>query len=214
MIGRLRGTLVYKRAPLLMVDVAGVGYEVEVPTSTFYALPDIGKETVVQIHMVVREDAHLLFGFATEAERSFFRELIKVNGVGAKMGLAILSGMSVDAFAAAIRNNDVAVLVRLPGVGKKTAERLIVEMRDKMDAHVSGLAAISTVASLERSSGSNENSSLGDAISALEALGYKPPEASRMARNAQSVLRGAGPVTDGDLPSEQIIRQALKAAAG
>ena len=214
MIGRLRGTLVYKRAPLLMVDVAGVGYEVEMPTSTFYALPDIGKEIVVQIHMVVREDAHLLFGFATEAERSFFRELIKVNGVGAKMGLAILSGMSVDAFAAAIRNNDVAVLVRLPGVGKKTAERLIVEMRDKMDAHVLGLAAISTVVSSERSSGSNENSSLGDAISALEALGYKPPEASRMARNAQSVLRGAGLVTEGDLPSEQIIRQALKAAAG
>ena len=213
MIGRLRGTLVYKRAPLLMVDVAGVGYEVEAPMSTFYALPDIGKEVVVQIHLVVREDAHLLFGFATGAERSFFRELLKVNGVGAKMALAILSGMSVDAFAAAVRNNDVAVLVRLPGVGKKTAERLIIEMRDKMDAYVSGLADTSTVTSPERSSVSNENSSLSDAISALEALGYKPPEASRMARNAQTTLRGIGLVADDDLPSEQIIRQALKTAA-
>lgn len=221
MIGRLRGTLVYKRAPLLMVDVAGVGYEVEAPMSTFYALPEIGSEVVIQIHMVVREDAHLLFGFATEAERSFFRELIKVNGVGAKMGLAILSGMSVDAFAAAIRNNDVGMLVRLPGVGKKTAERLIIEMRDKMDIHVSGLTMPSSMATLVLDGG--ESGPVSDAISALEALGYKPQEASRMVRNAQSVLRGAGsaqsvlrgagPVKDDDFPSEEIIRQALKAAA-
>lgn len=199
MIGRLRGILVYKRAPLLMVDVAGVGYEVEAPMSTFYALPESGREVVIHTHMVVREDAHLLFGFATEAERSFFRELIKVNGVGAKMGLAILSGMSVDAFAQAIRNSDVAMLVRLPGVGKKTAERLIVEMRDKMETHVPGLAAISAVAALEV----DENNPVNDAVSALVALGYKPQEASRMVRQVKS----------DDLPSEEIIRQALKAAA-
>ncbi len=223
MIGRLRGTLVYKRAPLLMVEVAGVGYEVEAPMSTFYALPEIGREVVVQIHMVVREDAHLLFGFATEAERSFFRELIKVNGVGAKMGLTILSGMSINAFATAIRNNDVAMLVRLPGVGKKTAERLIIEMRDKMDLHVSGLTTNSSVATLMLEGGESESSSVSDAISALEALGYKPQEASRMVRSAQNVLRGAGStqnvlrgagsVKGDDLPSEEIIRQALKAAA-
>lgn len=199
MIGRLRGILVYKRAPLLMVDVAGVGYEVEAPMSTFYALPESGREVVIHTHMVVREDAHLLFGFATEAERSFFRELIKVNGVGAKMGLVILSGMSVDAFAQAIRNSDVAMLVRLPGVGKKTAERLIVEMRDKMETHVSGLAATSAVAALEV----DENNPVSDAVSALVALGYKPQEASRMVRQVKS----------DDLPSEEIIRQALKAAA-
>lgn len=199
MIGRLRGILVYKRAPLLMVDVAGVGYEVEAPMSTFYALPESGREVVIHTHMVVREDAHLLFGFATEAERSFFRELIKVNGVGAKMGLAILSGMSVDAFAQAIRNSNVAMLVRLPGVGKKTAERLIVEMRDKMETHVSGLAATYAVAALEV----DENNPVSDAVSALVALGYKPQEASRMVRQVKS----------DDLPSEEIIRQALKAAA-
>ncbi len=209
MIGRLRGTLVLKRAPLLMVDVAGVGYEVEAPMSTFYALPEIGKEVVIHTHLVVREDAHLLFGFATEAERSFFRELIKVNGVGAKMGLTILSGMSVDAFAQAIRNSDVAMLVRLPGVGKKTAERLIVEMRDKMEDRVIDPATISSMAALE----ADESNPINDAISALIALGYKPQEASRMVRNAQNVLRGAGSMKSDDLSSEEIIRQALKAAA-
>jgi Holliday junction DNA helicase RuvA len=199
MIGRLRCTLAYKRAPQLMVDVAGVGYEVEAPMSTFYALPETGGEVVIHTHMVVREDAHLLFGFATEAERSFFRELIKVNGVGAKMGLTILSGMSVDAFAVAIRNSDVAMLVRLPGVGKKTAERLIVEMRDKVEDRVTDPAAITSMALLEV----EENSPVNDAVSALVALGYKPQEASRMVRN----------VKGSDLPSEEIIRQALKAAA-
>jgi len=199
MIGRLRGTLVFKRAPLLMVDVGGIGYEIEAPMSTFYALPETGKEVVIHTHMVVREDAHLLFGFATEGERSFFRELIKVNGIGAKMGLTILSGMSIDAFAQAIRNSDVAMLVRLPGIGKKTAERLIVEMRDKMETRATDPAAISSMAVQEV----EENNPISDAVSALAALGYKPLEASRMVRNVKS---------DG-LPSEEIIRLALKAAA-
>ena len=199
MIGRLRGTLVFKRAPLLMVDVAGVGYEIEAPMSTFYALPEAGREVVIHTHMVVREDAHLLFGFATEAERSFFRELIKVNGVGAKMGLAILSGMSVDAFIQAIRKSDISSLIRLPGVGKKTAERLIVEMRDKMEDRVTDIATITSIPALEV----EENNPVSDAVSALVALGYKPQEASRM----------VGKVKSDGLPSEEIIRQALKAMA-
>jgi Holliday junction DNA helicase RuvA len=199
MIGRLRGKLIVKRAPQLLVDVNGVGYEVEAPMSTFYALPEVGDEVVLHTHLVVREDAHLLFGFASEAERGFFRNLIKINGVGAKMGLAILSGMSFDAFARCVQENDVASLVRLPGVGKKTAERLIVEMRDKLEA--------STEAALPRAAevtAPAANDPLADAVSALVALGYKPNEASRMVRGVNC---------DG-LDSEEIIRQALKAAAG
>lgn len=199
MIGRLRGKLVVKRAPLLLVDVNGVGYEVEAPMSTFYALPELGAEVVLHTHLVVREDAHLLFGFASEAERGFFRDLIRINGVGAKMGLAILSGMSFDAFARCVRENDVASLVRLPGVGKKTAERLIVEMRDRLDAKAEG--------ALPRPAGDVAQAAadpVADAVSALVALGYKPNEASRMVRAVSC---------DG-LASEEIIRQALKAAAG
>ena len=199
MIGRLRGKLIVKRAPVLLVDVGGVGYEVEAPMSTFYALPEIGDELVLYTHFVVREDAHLLYGFASEAERSFFRDLIKINGVGAKMGLAILSGMSFDTFARCVRENDVASLVRLPGVGKKTAERLIVEMKDKLEARgESSLPQAVNVSPL------HDNDPVSDAVSALVALGYKPNEASRMVRGVKC---------DG-LASEEIIRQALKAAAG
>jgi len=198
MIGRLRGKLIVKRAPQLLVDVNGVGYEVEAPMSTFYNLPELGDEVLLHTHMVVREDAQLLYGFGSEAERSFFRDLVKVNGVGAKMGLAILSGMSVDAFVRCVRESDVVSLVRLPGVGKKTAERLIVEMKDKLDKLAeTALPQSSTIVTVEL------NDSVGDAISALESLGYKPSEASRMARA----------VKGDDLTSEDIIRQALKGAA-
>ncbi len=200
MIGRLRGKLVLKRAPQLMVDVGGVGYEVDAPMSTFYVLPELGDEVVLYTHMVVREDAQLLYGFATDAERGFFRELIKVNGVGAKMGLTILSGMSADAFAMCVREGDVASLVRLPGVGKKTAERLIVEMKDKMEARAEN-ALPQTINALDEPPQANH---INDAISALIALGYKPQEAARMVRGVK---------TEG-LPSEEIIRQALKGAAG
>lgn len=198
MIGRLRGKLLVKRAPGLLVDVNGVGYELEAPMSTFYTLPEIGAEVVLHTHLVVREDAHLLFGFASEAERGFFRNLIKINGVGAKMGLAILSGMSFDAFARCVQENDVASLVLLPGVGKKTAERLIVEMRDKLEIK----AEITLPQHAEVAPGVDDP--LADAVSALVALGYKANEASRMVR---------GVSCDG-LGSEEIIRQALKAAAG
>ncbi len=200
MIGRLRGKLIEKRAPRLMVDVGGVGYEVDAPMSTFYVLPELGDEVVLYTHMVVREDAQLLYGFATESERRFFRELIKVNGVGAKMGLTILSGMSADAFALCIRDGDVASLVRLPGVGKKTAERLIVEMKDKLDVGAES-ALPQAVSAVDTPPEANP---VSDAVSALIALGYKPQEASRMVRG----------VKGDDLASEEIIRQALKGAAG
>jgi len=199
MIGRLRGKLIVKRAPQLLVDVNGVGYEVEAPMSTFYNLPELGEDVLLHTHMVVREDAQLLFGFASEAERRFFRDLIKVNGVGAKMGLAILSGMSADAFARCVREGDVASLVRLPGVGKKTAERLIVEMKDKLDKMDETSLPQSSVAAQAVAS-----DPISDAVSALVALGYKPNEASHMVRTLKC---------DG-LASEEIIRQALKGAAG
>lgn len=198
MIGRLRGKLIVKRAPQLLVDVNGVGYEVEAPMSTFYNLPELGDEVLLHTHMVVREDAQLLYGFGSEAERSFFRNLIKINGVGAKMGLAILSGMSADAFARCVSENDVASLVRLPGVGKKTAERLIVEMKDKLDK-VTGIDLPQNVTAPV----AEVNDPAGDAVSALVSLGYKPNEASRMVRA----------VKGDDLASEEIIRQALKGAA-
>ena len=199
MIGRLRGKLIIKRAPQLLVDVNGVGYEVDAPMSSFYALPDLGEEVTLFTHMVVREDAQLLYAFATEAERSFFRKLIKINGVGAKMALAILSGMSVDAFARCIQEGDVASLVRLPGVGKKTAERLIVEMKDKLQAEIESSLPSGVVVEVA----AQVDDPLEDALSALVALGYKANEAQRMVKAIKP---------DG-LASEEIIRQALKGAA-
>ena len=198
MIGRLRGTLVVKQAPQLLIDVNGIGYEVSAPMSTFYSLPEIGETITLHTHLVVREDAHTLYGFATENERAMFRALIKVNGVGAKLALTILSGISAEDFIRCVMDNDIAGLTRLPGVGKKTAERLIIEMRDKLK----DWGAVTT----------NESPNLAlvqpadavaDAVSALIALGYKPPEASKMVRVVDAK----------DLPSEEIIRQALQAVA-
>jgi len=200
MIGRLRGTLVEKQPPLLLLDVGGVGYEVEAPMGTFYQLPEIGATVILHTHLVVREDAHLLFGFATESERRLFRTLIKVNGVGAKLALTILSGINADEFARCVQDNDTASLVRLPGVGKKTAERLIVEMRDRL-ADWEGavlLPGTSPAAPAEPSAASE----MKDAISALVSLGYKPPEASRLVSKVESE----------GLSSEEIIRAALKQA--
>lgn len=196
MIGRLRGTLLDKKPPQLLLEVGGVGYEVEAPMSTFYQLPASGSEVILHTHLVVREDAHLLFGFASARERSLFRALLKVNGVGAKMALAILSGMNADTFARCIQENDTASLTRLPGIGKKTAERLIVEMRDRLaDWQEAGVLPVA----MPTASAHDE---VKDAVSALVALGYKPPEASRMV---------SGVITDGR-SSEEIIREALKGA--
>lgn len=197
MIGRLRGSLISKQAPVILLDVHGVGYEVEAPMSTFYKLPAIGEEVVLHTHLVVREDAQQLFGFATEDERSLFRSLIRINGVGARLALAILSGMGLDEFVHCVLDRDIAALTRLPGVGKKTAERLLVEMRDKVEhwQPVSATAAGSpggTVIGL--------NNPVSDAVNALVALGYKPHEASRMVRGIDAT----------DLASDEIIRRALQ----
>ncbi len=199
MIGRLRGTLLVKQAPYLLVDVNGVGYEVDAPMSTFYKLPEQGNEVTLHIHMVVREDSMTLYGFVSEAERSLFRSLVKINGVGARLALTILSGISVDEFAVCVEQQDSASLVRLPGIGKKTAERLIIEMRDRLkdlSLAETTTAAISAGESVDP---------VQDAVSALIALGYKPPEASRMIRSVS---------TADAMDSEELIRLALQSAVG
>lgn len=202
MIGRLRGTLLVKQAPALLIDVNGVGYEVESPMSTFYQLPDIDQPVVLHIHMVVREDAQLLYGFASLEERALFRTLIKVNGVGAKLALTILSGISADDFVRCVRDEDSASLVRLPGIGKKTAERLIIEMRDRFkDWHGGELDAELPTGSTSMAMPVADDPAK-EALSALVALGYKPQEASRFINSLD---------TDG-LSSEQIIRASLQAA--
>lgn len=200
MIGRLRGTLAQKQPPLLLIDVGGIGYEVEAPMSTFYQLPAIGETVVLHTHLVVRDDAHLLFGFASESERRLFRTLIKVNGVGAKLALTILSGINAEDFARCVQDNDTAALVRLPGVGKKTAERLIIEMRDRL-ADWEGDVTLPGTATTQVASAPARDETR-DAISALISLGYKPPEASRLVSKVE---------TEG-LSSEEIIRAALKQA--
>ena len=200
MIGRLRGMLIWKQAPHLLLDVQGVGYEIEAPMTTFYELPSVGSEITLHTHLAVREDAHLLFGFATERERVLFRQLLKVNGIGAKMALTILSGIAADAFARCVRDNDIATLTRLPGVGKKTAERLIIEMRDKVLGAGSATEILGVGVAM---AGAIADAPMNDAVSALTSLGYKPSEASRMVQGIN--------VTG--LTSEEIIRRALQAAA-
>jgi Holliday junction DNA helicase RuvA len=196
MIGRLRGILASKQPPSLLLDVAGVGYEIEAPMSTFYELPELGREVTLHIHMAVKEDAHTLYGFAKEPERSLFRTLIKVSGVGAKTALSILSGVSVDDFARLIQRADIAALQRIPGIGKKTAERLIVEMKDKVNAVGGSAAAVLG----ER--GAVPNDPVTEASVALQALGYKPAEVSKLVQAAAQ---------PGD-SAEMIIRKALKSA--
>jgi len=198
-IGFLRGKLVHKAPPFLIMDVNGVGYEVEAPMTTFYDLPSLNEEIKLHTHLVVREDAHILFGFSAEAERTLFRALIKVNGVGPKLALTILSGQSAEEFYRCIQDNDSQALVRLPGVGKKTAERLIIEMRDRLpDLGVSGSASTDTVGIKISTAGSPKQ----EAISALCSLGYKPLDASKMIQNIS---------TEGKT-CEDIIRLALQGA--
>jgi len=199
MIGFLRGVLVAKKPPSLLVDVRGVGYEVDAPMSTFYGLPEPGAEVTLFTHLSIREDAHSLFGFITESERSLFRTLIKVNGIGARLALGILSGLSAEEFHRAVEYQDTARLVRLPGVGKKTAERLIIELRDRIGEL--GLDPTAIVLPGGRAAAPAINP-MDDAISALVALGYKLPEASRMVQSLE---------TEG-LGSEAIIRLALQAS--
>jgi holliday junction DNA helicase RuvA len=194
MIGAVRGRIASKAPPQLTVDVGGLGYELEAPMSTFFHLPPIGAEVSLLTHLVVREDAHVLYAFATEEERRLFRSLIRVSGVGPKIALALLSGMSVAAFARCVQSEDVAALTRVPGIGRKTAERLIVEMRDRLSPPPppAGAAAAPPGDSPE-----------GEAYGALVALGYRPAEATRL-------LRAVEP---GAHTTEELIRRALQGAA-
>jgi Holliday junction DNA helicase, RuvA subunit len=195
MIGRLSGTLLEKHPPQVLVDVGGVGYEVDVPMSTFYQLPQLGEKVVLRTQLIVREDAHLLFGFLTDAERQAFRQLLKINGVGAKLALSILSGLSVDELALAVTAQDAVRLTKIPGIGKKTAERLLLELKDKLSVGEASAALLGGAHAKPALVGS-------DTLNALLALGYSDKEA-RLA---------VAQLPDG-LPLEDSIRQALKLLA-
>ena len=194
MIGFVRGKLVVKTPPHLTVDVGGVGYDIEAPMSTFYTLPALGSEVRLLTHLVVREDAHILYGFGTQEERALFRNLLKVSQIGPKIALAILSGVSVEGFATLVKLQDTAALTKIPGVGRKTAERVLMEMKDRLDAlneaKVSGAMPMTP------------QSTEGEAWTALVALGYKPAEVTAMLKP----LAGSGGST------EDLIRRALQGA--
>jgi len=198
MIGRLRGEIIAKRPPQVLIECAGVGYEVEAPMSTFYDLPAVGESVALLTHLLIRDDAHVLYGFRSEHDRALFRALLRVTGVGAKMALAILSGMDAERFARCVEQEDIAMLSRLPGIGKKTAQRLVVEMKDR----IAELGGLQPVPGMQPSAvpAAVVDDALSDAISALAALGYRPADANRMARA----------VDDGAKTSEEIIRAALK----
>lgn len=203
MIGRLRGLLIEKQPPEIVLDVQGVGYELLLPMTSFYNLPEIGQETTLFTHLVVREDAHLLFGFSHKQDRALFRELIKTNGVGPKLALAILSAMSVTEFAYAIEREELSKLVKIPGVGKKTAERLLVELKGKFKAlQQEDFFIQSSHLPITEKPINRENLHIDDAVAALIALGYRENEAEKMVKK----------IATPDLNSEQLIREALKAA--
>jgi Holliday junction DNA helicase RuvA len=199
MIGRLTGTVADKQAPDVLIDVNGIGYEVQMPLNCFYELPEEGTTTTVYTHFVVREDAQLLYGFSSKQERSLFRLLIKANGVGPKLALTILSGLTAEQFVQCVEHDDVTTLVKLPGVGKKTAERLLIEMRDRIkDLDVS--KEFMPKLSIETSVVKNTKSEFDDAVSALMALGYTSQQANKSVKA----------VHQDDLDSETLIRNALK----
>lgn len=193
MIGLLRGKILDKQPPQLLLDVNGVGYEIDAPMTTFYDLPDVGAEVMLFTHLAVREDAHTLYGFAKRTDRDLFRNLLKVNGVGARLALTILSGMETQLFISCVQAGDAAALVKLPGIGKKTAERLIIELRDRLALSAETLTIAATTAAIPASP-------VEDAVSALVGLGYKPQDASRMVRSLETA----------NLSSEEIIRGALQ----
>ncbi len=197
MIGRLRGILVSKQPPSLLIEVGGIGYEVDAPMSTIYDLPGLGKEVILLTHYAVKEDSVALYGFLHESERTLFRNLLKVSGIGAKIALAVLSGVSTDHFARLVHAGDVVALTKIPGIGKKTAERIVVELRDRIDG-LSSLPGTSL-----RPAGAPLDAA-GEATVALQQLGYKPVEVSRLVQKV---------AVDGD-DAEAIIRKALRAALG
>ncbi|SDR85993.1 Holliday junction DNA helicase subunit RuvA [Halopseudomonas litoralis] len=198
MIGRLTGILLEKQPPHILLDVNGVGYEVDAPMSTFYRLPAVGEKTTVHTHLVVREDAQLLYAFAEKRDRTLFRELIRLNGVGPKLALALMSGLEVEELIRAVQAQDTSAFTRVPGVGKKTAERLLVELKDKFKAweDLPGVAVPLAGGSATPAAVSGT----ADAVSALISLGYKPQEASRAVAN----------IKEEGLGSEELIRRALK----
>lgn len=203
MIGRLRGILLEKQAPDLLIEVAGVGYEVQLPLTSFYQLPAIGIETTIYTHFVVREDAQLLYGFVNQTERALFRQLIKANGVGPKLALTILSGMTAQQFVRCVQLDDVSTLVKLPGVGKKTAERLVVEMRDRLkDWGIAPNTPVTDGLVLQDDEAifSPEQSAEQDAASALVSLGYSQLQADK----AVQKIKQSG------MSSEQLIKAALR----
>lgn len=201
MIGRLRGTLAEKQPPHLIIDIGGLGYELEVPMTTLYRLPSVGQTVTLHTHLVVREDAHLLYGFFEKRERELFRELIRLNGVGPKLALTLMSGFEADELVKVVQAQDSSALVKVPGVGKKTAERLLVELKDRFKAWQTSPAMFELVpheaaAPAELPQASAE----ADAVSALISLGYRPQEASK----AINAIKEKG------LASEELIRRALK----
>lgn len=196
MIAWLKGELLEKQAPSLVLNVNGVGYELEAPMSTFYELPSVGETTAVFVHMVVREDAQLLFGFTSKQQREMFRSLIRVNGVGPKVALAVLSTLSAQELMQCMANEDVAQLCRVPGIGKKTAQRLVVEMKDRLEKEFGDVA-------IQDSTGEAHSNNTRDAIDALVALGYKNADAGRVVKSF-----------DASLSSEELIRQALRTLSG
>jgi Holliday junction DNA helicase RuvA len=201
MIGQIRGIILEKQPPQLIVDVHGIGYEIDAPMGTFYQLPDVGSEVRLFTHFVVREDAQLLYGFYTRDERSLFRALLKVNGVGPRLALTVLSSAAPEEFVRCVLNNDTASLVRLPGIGKKTAERLVIEMRDKLS---DWYQAPPVEGAMPHSADKNgRHQILQDAISALISLGYKQQEANRLVTKTD----------DGKVGSEELIRRSLREMA-
>jgi len=194
MIARLAGTLIHKLPPLMVIDIGGVGYEVEAPLSVFYDLPETGQAVVILTHLSIKDDSHTLYGFSSESQRTVFRQLLKVSGIGAKLALTILSGASSEELAAYVAHEDSAALTRIPGIGKKTAERIIMELRDKLH-----------VVPLPRAQGQGSQpaapaSAVSEAITALNALGYRPQESGNMVRA----------VAQPELTVEEIIRLALQ----
>ncbi|UAW97522.1 Holliday junction branch migration protein RuvA [Halopseudomonas nanhaiensis] len=198
MIGRLTGIVLEKQPPFILLDVQGVAYELDAPMSTFYELPAVGERAVLHTHMVVREDAQLLYGFSHKRERELFRELIKLNGVGPKLALALMSGLDVDELVRAVQAQDTSALVKVPGVGKKTAERLLVELKDRFKAWEALPGPLKTLGPGKQPAQPASQSS--DAVSALVSLGYKPQEASK----------AVAAIEEDGLSSEELIRRALK----
>ncbi|MCK5383574.1 MAG: Holliday junction branch migration protein RuvA [Gammaproteobacteria bacterium] len=194
MIGLLRGRILDKQPPQLLLDVHGIGYEVDAPMTTFYEMPAVGEEVTLFTHLVVREDAHTLYGFTKRTDRELFRNLLKVNGVGARLALAILSGMDTRVFISCVQAGDASTLVKLPGIGKKTAERLIIELRDRLELTAEAVTSAASVAAIPAAS------PVEDAVSALVGLGYKPQQASQMVRALKTA----------NMSSEEIIRSALQ----